>query len=157
MGKPRSIKPNTALDNDPITTSRNEQDENVMLRGLESTLDIHTHQFEKILNAIKETKCALEAKIDTVALDVGLLRADHKKLTDRVTEVESTNAAMRPTVQQLQKEVKEMSVDILALRRRAEEAEGFSRRSNVRFVGFPEGAEGANTDIFLEDWLISTV
>ena len=54
-----------------------------MLRGMESTLDIHTQQLEKILNAIKETKCTLEAKIDTVALDVGLLRADHKKLSEK--------------------------------------------------------------------------
>ena len=51
--------------------TRSAHDENGTLRSLESTLDTHTRHFEKILSAIKDTKCVLEAKIDTVALDVG--------------------------------------------------------------------------------------
>ena len=157
MGKVRTTKAGATDGEDSTQAERGNPDDNEVLRSLESKLDTHTKQFEKILAAIRDTKCALEAKIDTVALDVGLLREDHKKLADRVSEIEFTHSTVRPSVQQLQKEVKNITVDIETLQRRAEEAEGHSRRSNVRFMGFPERVEGNNADLFLENWLISTV
>ncbi|KAJ1173909.1 hypothetical protein NDU88_005733 [Pleurodeles waltl] len=36
---------------------------------------------------------------------------------------------------------------------RVKDTEGRARRSNLRVVGFPEGAEGSNPEAFLEDWI----
>ena len=46
-----------------------------------------------------------------------------------------------------------MSIDLQTLHQRAEDAEGRSRRNNVRFLGIPEGLEKPNVDLFLEKWL----
>ena len=135
MGRVKGTKAGVTEGEDTAQAEKGNPDDNAVLRNLDSKLDTHTEQFEKILTAIRDTKCALEAKIDTVAVDVGLLREDHKKLAARVSEVESTHSTVRPSVQQLQKEVRNITTDIETLRRRAEEAEGHSRRSNIRFMG----------------------
>ncbi|KAJ1089314.1 hypothetical protein NDU88_002465 [Pleurodeles waltl] len=56
-----------------------------------------TQHTEVILAAIQEYKMALENQIATLAGEVGLLREDHNKLTDRVkaAEGESTHAETR--------------------------------------------------------------
>ena len=52
-------------------------------------LDAHT---EKILSVIRYTKAALQLKIDAMALNIGVLRADHKKMAKRMAEMKSTLA-----------------------------------------------------------------
>ncbi|KAJ1161783.1 hypothetical protein NDU88_002264 [Pleurodeles waltl] len=44
-----------------------------MLRHLKATLNPDSTQFQRILQAIMDTKTALESKIDSVSLDVELL------------------------------------------------------------------------------------
>ena len=88
---------------------------------------------------------------------MGIVRADHRKLVDRVTEVELSTITVRPTLQELQTEVKNMAIDIATLHQKTEEAEGRSCRNNIRFLGFPEGSEKPNGDLFLETWLTDSV
>ncbi|KAJ1218471.1 hypothetical protein NDU88_006050 [Pleurodeles waltl] len=51
--------------------------------GVGSPLDEHT---DKILVAVRDTKMALEQKIETAAQDVGLPQAGHRKLVAKVGE-----------------------------------------------------------------------
>ena len=127
------------------------------MKQLETTLNGHTAMFEKILTAIRESKEVLEAKIGTLQEETGLLRADHTKLSERVTETESCLSSLRPTVVEVQQHVKEMRAEMHRLRDRAEDAEGRSRRNNVRFLGFPEKSESPNAELFLEEWLLKEV
>ncbi|KAJ1180731.1 hypothetical protein NDU88_005948 [Pleurodeles waltl] len=60
-------------------------------------LEAHT---AAILAAMGAPKPALENKIDTVAVDLGLLRADHCKLTDRVGEIKKERETFKAVKQQ---------------------------------------------------------
>ncbi|KAJ1082321.1 hypothetical protein NDU88_002489 [Pleurodeles waltl] len=108
-----------------------------ILAQLDTTLKSHSAQFDKVLQAILDTKTSLETRIDTIATDVTLLRADDRKLADRVEETESSLAALCPTVQDLHSQLKQMQLDLTALHARAEDAECRSRRNNIKLVGFP--------------------
>ena len=157
MVRPKQPRSEPEQAADQTQTQNRSPDSPDMMQLLQATLEGHSKQFDKILQAIQDTKTTLETKIDTVALDLGILRADHRKLAERVTELESGSLTVQPTIHQLQKEVRDMAVDVGALQRRAEEAEGRTRRNNIRFVGFPEKAEAKNSDLFLEEWLGATV
>ena len=87
------------------------------LKSLGTILEAHSTQFERILAAIQDTKCALESKIDTVALDVGLFRSDHKKLVECVVEVEAVASNLQPEVKEMQQDIKMLSADMEALQR----------------------------------------
>ena len=126
-------------------------------KQLEKTLHKHTDMFDKILQAIQDSKVTLETKIGEVQAEINLLRADHTKLTDRVSESEAALVSMRPTVDTMRKQLTEVQAELQGLKARAEEAEERSRRNNVRFMGFPEKSEAPNAEIFLEEWLIAEV
>ncbi|KAJ1090263.1 hypothetical protein NDU88_003398 [Pleurodeles waltl] len=64
-----------------------EQQTTPSLLSLETTLQAHSTQLEKILQAIMDTKASIENRIDTVSQDLNLLRVDHRNLTDRVGTV----------------------------------------------------------------------
>ncbi|KAJ1118281.1 hypothetical protein NDU88_006476 [Pleurodeles waltl] len=74
--------------NDLFLASLIHGDVNLVLRQMENTLRNHTSQFEKVLQAIVETRTTLESKIGAVVADVGLLRADQRVLADRVSEMQ---------------------------------------------------------------------
>ncbi|KAJ1204422.1 hypothetical protein NDU88_008200 [Pleurodeles waltl] len=99
------------------------------LAQLDTTLKSHSAQFDKVLQAILDTKMSLETRIDTIATDVTLLRADNRKLADGVEETESSLAALCPTVQDLHSQLKQMQLDLTTLQNRAEDTE--SRSSGV--------------------------
>ena len=80
MVKPKQTKAAVAADPEAESNADSQVPEAATLGDLNVLLASHTNQFEKILAAIQDTKNTLEAKIDSVALDMGLLRSDHKKL-----------------------------------------------------------------------------
>ena len=106
-----------------------------MLKSLGTILETRSTQFEIILATIQDTKSVLKTKIDTVALDVGLLRSDHKKLAVCVAEVEAATTTLQPKAKEMQQDIKTLTAGMEALQRWAEDAEGCSRRNNVRFLG----------------------
>ena len=96
-------------------------------KQLEKTLQKHTEMYDKILQAIQDSKVALEAQIGDIQVETGLLRADHK----RMTETEATLGSVRPTVINLQAQMKVVQAELQQLKERAEDAEERSRRNNV--------------------------
>ena len=101
------------------------------MKQLETTLHKHTDMFKKILQAIQDSKIALETKIGEVQIETTLLRADHTKLTERVSESEATLASLGPTVVTVQKQLGEVQIELQNLRARAKDAEGRSRCNNI--------------------------
>ena len=94
-------------------------------------------------------------KMNAVALDLGLLRTDHKKLADRVTEVES-KLAVYPAALEAHSKVMAKEKEVKFLMGKLDDAEGCSRRNNICLVGMPEQVEGQSAELDVEEWL-STV
>ena len=157
MVKPKTPRCLGATEDEPSAPPPMKPASSDPVQGLETILAAHSKQFECILQAIQDTKSSLESKIDAITLDVGLLRADHRKLVSRVASVETNLSELQPTTRDLQHTVKRLATEVHVLQRRAEDAEGRSRRNNVRFMGFAEGSETHNMELFLETWLTEEV
>ena len=110
---------------------------------------------DNILNAIEHTRERLETKTDEVTVDLSILRDDHKKLAERVTRNESAVGGLQPTVKDTQTQLAELTDHVRYLEGRAEDAEGRARRNNLRIVGLPEGVEGRDPLLYLENCLKS--
>ncbi|KAJ1200825.1 hypothetical protein NDU88_004646 [Pleurodeles waltl] len=59
--------------------------------SLATTPAEHTQKFNDILNTVLDIKSTLESKINSLRIDIGHLREDHKKLKDRVETTENSN------------------------------------------------------------------
>ena len=112
-------------------------------------------KLDKILQAIDHTRERLETKIDAVTVGLSLLRDDHRKLTDRVTLNERAIGELQPSLRVTHDQLAELTDRVRFLEGRAEDAEGRARRSNLRIVGLPEGAEGRDPLPYMEEWLKS--
>ena len=110
-------------------------------------------QLGQILAAIKGTRESLEERIDNVAQGLDLLKDDHNKLKGRVVAVEKALIEARPNASALETRTTDLEERVRYLEGRAEDAEGRNRRSNLRIVGMPEGAEGPDPMDFLETWI----
>ena len=60
---------------------------------------------DKILQAIADTKSTLQSQIGSVAMELGLLRADHRSLSERVKSNEGTLGELQPAQKALQMQV----------------------------------------------------
>ena len=118
--------------------------------ALQMTLD-------KILLAITDTKTALQTQIGTVATELGLLRADHQKLNEKVKVTESSLEEIKPEHDTLQLQVRALTARVQVLENREEDAEVRSHRSNIRIVGLPEKEEGDDMVGYLEEWMKTRV
>ena len=74
------------------------------------------------LDAILAAIAKFDTKIDTVALDLNLLRADQKKTLERVKRVEMEVAALYPLTTELQTQETELSKRVGFLEYRAEDS-----------------------------------
>ncbi|KAJ1178226.1 hypothetical protein NDU88_003473 [Pleurodeles waltl] len=60
------------------------------IRQLEGTHEKHTGMFDKVLQAIQDSKAAMESQLGTIQMETRLLRADHAKLAVKVANMEAT-------------------------------------------------------------------
>ncbi|KAJ1172857.1 hypothetical protein NDU88_004699 [Pleurodeles waltl] len=153
-GKSKSAKNQERTAPGPVP---NDQQQILTLQSLESTLQSHSVQFKKVLQAIMDIKSSLELKIDTVSQDLNLLRVDHRNLTERVKTMDDTLSKTSPMVSDKQKQIQRLDAEVKMLWRRAEEAESRSRRNNIRFVVFPEHPPEQSSELTIEQWLIKEV
>ncbi|KAJ1139982.1 hypothetical protein NDU88_006343 [Pleurodeles waltl] len=75
----------------------------------------------KILGATEDSKLTLQQDIGKVAAELGMLRADHQKLSDKVSEVESVVTNLQPSHQALKLQVSHLAERVDCLQRRAED------------------------------------
>lgn len=107
----------------------------------------------KVLAAIAESRTYLTNRIDEVKVDISLIRHDMQKLRDRVTDTETRISVAEDTLSPLPQDVRDLQRKYSLLMAKMDDQENRQRRSNLRFVGLPEGAEGRSPESFLESWL----
>ncbi|KAJ1105881.1 hypothetical protein NDU88_003285 [Pleurodeles waltl] len=101
------------------------------LRHLETTLQTHSVKFDKVLQAILDTRTSLESRINAISIEVNLLHVDYRKLVGHVEEAEYILATMRPMVQDVHTRLQRIEEDMATLQRRAKDADGHSRCNNI--------------------------
>ena len=92
-----------------------------------------------------------------MANEVGILRDQQRKTVERVKATERATLEMARIVKELTKKCNRMEKELNIITDRLEDAEGRSRRHNVRLVGVPERLERPNVELFVEEWLTKTV
>ncbi|KAJ1105681.1 hypothetical protein NDU88_003086 [Pleurodeles waltl] len=102
----------------------------------------------ELLAAIRGCRVAIEDKIETVALEG--LQTDLRKVSDKVKVVEGFIVELQMEVDTLHKQLAQDIEKSRTLEARLEDAKGSSRWNNVCLLGFPECAEGASTEAFVE-------
>lgn len=89
-------------------------------------------------------------KIDHVQTNVDFIRRDLDSFRGRMAEVEQRVSGTEDTVRDHSGDLHTLKARVKALESRAEDAENRNRRSNLRIVGLPEGAEGMDPTAFTE-------
>ncbi|KAJ1113904.1 hypothetical protein NDU88_002144 [Pleurodeles waltl] len=89
----------------------------------------------KILATIQGSRVALESKIETVAVEVNLLRADLRKVSDKVKVAEGSIVELQTEVVVLHKQMVQATSTVGRLEAQLEDAEGRSQRDSIRLLG----------------------
>ncbi|KAJ1125397.1 hypothetical protein NDU88_003829 [Pleurodeles waltl] len=118
-----------------------------------SILQLCRSRSDKLIWEALGARVALEGKVSTVAVEVNLLRADLRKVSDKVKVAERSIVDLQTEVYTLRKQMAQVNTTVGTLEARLEDSEGISRRNNVRLLGFPERAEGSAVESFVEKWI----
>ncbi|KAJ1180096.1 hypothetical protein NDU88_005320 [Pleurodeles waltl] len=110
-------------------------------------------EVERIGGSLEQARTSLEAKIDKVDSDLVLLHADHRNLVDKTGTIEARVDELTPVMSRLESTMGGVLARASELERRVEDAEGRTRRNNIRVIGLPEGAEGRDAEAYSESWL----
>ncbi|KAJ1154010.1 hypothetical protein NDU88_006767 [Pleurodeles waltl] len=97
--------------------------------------------------AIQDLCGSLEPKLDVVTVDVSLLRADLKKVAEKVTNAETDIARLQSTSKRFEDQIRFLTAEHEKIMARLEVLERRARRKNIRVVGVPEGAEGPSVKL----------
>ncbi|KAJ1150786.1 hypothetical protein NDU88_003575 [Pleurodeles waltl] len=95
--------------------------------GQSGLLPVEEPSLVEILAAIQGSRVALEGKIETVAVEVNLLRADLRKVSDKVKVAEGSIVELQAEVGTLRKQMAQAGSTVGRLEARLEDAEGRSR------------------------------
>lgn len=106
--------------------------------------------------AIQNCKASLSTQIASIHMDFSLLKQEVQNLRDRTGANEEHVSSLDDVVHPLSATVRNHTGEMAALRVKIDDLENHSRRNNLRFVGFPERAEGSHPEKFLYTWLRDT-
>ncbi|KAJ1135802.1 hypothetical protein NDU88_002232 [Pleurodeles waltl] len=73
---------------------------------LEATLEKHTEMFDKILQAIHDSKTAMKAQLGEIQVETRQLQADYSKFVNKMYDAESSLMSIRPTMATMQDHLK---------------------------------------------------
>ena len=110
----------------------------------------------QIMAAIQHSHASLTTQMDSIKTDLSFLKQDVHNLSHRVSNAEQRISTLEDEIRPLQGSVRELHQAQEHTTDRLTEMEDRLRRSNLRFLGFPEGSEGRTPEMFMERWLIST-
>ncbi|KAJ1206442.1 hypothetical protein NDU88_001847 [Pleurodeles waltl] len=103
-----------------------------------------------IMAAIQDLRGSLEPKLDTVTVDVTLLRADLKKVTEKVINAETDIARLQSTSKRLEDQIQFLTAGHGKIVVHLQDQKGMAQRKNSRVGRVPEGVEGPSVELFLE-------
>lgn len=106
------------------------------------------------INACNHSLGSLGEQMKGIKEELTLVRQDLKMITERVTEVEKRISLIEDDLLPMKQEAKIWREKIEKLTGKVDEMENRLRRDNVRVVGFPEGSEGLDPIVFLENWVL---
>lgn len=110
----------------------------------------------KVLEAIATCQTMLTTKIEEVKVDISLMRQDMQKLRDRVGEAEHRISEVEDSLPPLQSSSDRLQQQVHLILQKQDDMENRLRRCNLRFIGLPEGSEGADPSSYLEQLLTQT-
>ncbi|KAJ1204115.1 hypothetical protein NDU88_007896 [Pleurodeles waltl] len=104
----------------------------------------------EVMAAIHDLKGYLEPRLNAVAVDVGLLRADLQKVSEKISTAETDIAHLQSTSKALEEQVQFLMAEHGRMAARLEDQVEWARRNNIRVIRVPEGAEGRSVKLFVE-------
>ncbi|KAJ1166112.1 hypothetical protein NDU88_006521 [Pleurodeles waltl] len=110
-----------------------------------------------LMEVIQGSRVALEGKIQTVAIEVTLLHAVLRKVSDKVCIAEGMIADLLSKVATLIQQMTTDNSKTTKLEVRAEDMEWRSRYNNFCLLGFPKYAEGKAIEVIKERWIKDTL
>ncbi|KAJ1176591.1 hypothetical protein NDU88_001863 [Pleurodeles waltl] len=112
-------------------------------------------KLDTILKEIRDSRQAIESRLDMITTDMNIMKDDQAKLSDSLKQTESTVVDILPTHNYNKNAIVKLQQQMEALQERIEDAEGRSRRNNIRIIGLPKGKEGSDPARYIEAWLQS--
>lgn len=106
---------------------------------------------QDVMEAIAGVRTSLEHRIDSVNIEVTLLRADFKKINTKVKELDLTTKALVTDTLTLQKQVSQLQTQNQQMADLLDSYKGRARRNNIRIMGVPEHLEGPTVDLLVEE------
>lgn len=100
------------------------------------------------MQAITSCQTTLTSKIDSLQLEMCLMRKDYDKIRGRMDEAERRVGAAEDSVRDHSATHHSVQVRLKHLESRAEDAE--NRRNNLWIIGLLEGVEGTDTPAYTE-------
>lgn len=107
-----------------------------------------------IMKEIKTFRGTLEPKLDSVTEEVNLLRADFRKMSEKISTAEAGLGTLEAKTKRLEEQVLTLTKQQAEVHARLKDQEGRARRNNLRITGVPEGMEGPSMDLFVEDLVL---
>lgn len=97
----------------------------------------------RVLEAISTCQSTLTTKIEEIKVDISLIRQDITKLKDLVKETETRISQTEDIIHPRQNSHEDIQHQIQQLAQKHDDLENRARRSNLRFIGLPEGLDPA--------------
>ncbi|KAJ1156187.1 hypothetical protein NDU88_008911 [Pleurodeles waltl] len=96
---------------------------------------------EQFGTSLEHTYVTLEGEIENREDDLTLRHVDHCKLTDKLCSVKQTIAELAPKTCEVETSLQSLADQVHVLESRAEDADGYPRRSNICVVSLLDGVE----------------
>lgn len=109
--------------------------------------------FIALMQAVTTCQSTLTGKIESVQLDISLIRRDMDSFRARLAVAVRCVGDSEDTLRDHSASLCTLQTRVKLLENKAEDAENCNRRNNLRIVGLPEGVEGSDPPAFTEHLL----
>uniref|UniRef100_A0A803JHA1 L1 transposable element RRM domain-containing protein n=1 Tax=Xenopus tropicalis TaxID=8364 RepID=A0A803JHA1_XENTR len=110
-----------------------------------------------LMSAILQCQTSLTStftsKIEELKIDLSLIKQDMQNIRERTGALEERVGGVEDRTANLPQQLNEVKLQLQTVMDRIDDLENRQRRSNIRVLGLPERAEGAQPEPFAEKWL----
>lgn len=109
------------------------------------------------MDAILSCQTTLTTQIETVQLDLSIVKHDLQKIYSRISNVEQRISDIEDVVNPLSVESRSQQAVLQEHSANLGDLEDRLRRNNLYFIDFLEGVQGKDLELFLKKWLKSVI